>query len=279
MAKKLDMEARRPKLETGGGRSHISRAAYVLLILFLLTVAMGGIYARYVYSTGNNGTVMAKEFYFTSDQLSKSGSPYTLSAGTTSVTINVKNYADVYRMSGEEITYTVTADNGATVGVLPGDGKLAGNTQASADVVISGLQDGKTYTVTATGVAGYRETLTATFTVLEAAGVYKYLDISNPAYVVLTVWTENVAGNASITFPAGLIPDATDPALSAIYNYNSSGDPYQYESANFSDGGSFVLPYSSHSYRFFKENVATAYALNGFTKVTVNGVDAQEAIP
>lgn len=274
--------AQTPQTSVPNKNKHLKNAVYILLVVLLLALAAGGVYARYVYKNIDTGTVAAREFYFTSDHLTKSGATYTLNPGTTSVTFTLKNYADEIRHSSNDIDCTVTTTNGA----LSAEGaafdnekkeltgvSLSAAANNAAEITLSGLVDGQTYTVEATGRAGYEETLTATFTVSSAGTkVYKHLDITDPAYVLLTVWTENVAGTASITFPAGLIPDSTDPIMKDIKNYMDDA----YIGTTFPDNISFSNIYSSHTYRFFK--TSGTYTVEQFA-VVVDEVTAEESTP
>lgn len=270
-------------------KNRIAIVVYIVLAVILLALVVGTVYARYVYSKARTGTVTSREFYFSSDYLTKSGTEYFLNPGTTGLTFTLKNHADALRYSENTVTYTVeVTGTGASVD-LPG-GTLNANQISDAAVTLSGLTDGQSYTVTATGRSsyfdsngvektdaqgGYVEVLQATFTVLEAsAKVYQH--VANPSgspYVVLTVWTENVAGLASIEFPDGLIPDGTDPALTGIENYNSGTG--EYDGDEFNDNDSFAVAYASRTYRFFK---AANYAGGDFT-VTVDGKTAEPSVP
>ena len=178
------------------------------------------------------------------------------------------------RISTDNIRYTVsvTGDDGAVL--TPASGTLSGGVLNDATITLSGLRSGGSYTVTAVGEAGFRRTLSATFTVERApARVFKKLE-SSSAFVTLTVWTEDCTGSANVSFPAGLIPDATDPALSAVTNYAGGS----YGAGSFTDAENFTVPYASRSYRFFKDNTGTVYSAAQFP-VYVGGTEAVEPSP
>ena len=202
----------------------------------LTTLAVGGIYAKYVHNGNRFGLVGTPSFYFQSDLLMASGARYTLNSGTKSVTFTLTNSADDLRFSDEDISYTVTSDGGS---LSVTEGSLTKAKKSEVTVTLSGLEDGKTYTVTAVGVAGFEETLTATFTVeSDAHAVYMHTDTSNPAFVVLTVWTKDLAGTVTVTIPEGLIPDNTDPSMR---DFTTETRTLSFE----------LIAYSSVSYRFF----------------------------
>ena len=293
-------------------KTQLKNAAYIVLIILLLGLAAGGVYAKYVYSNAATGTVLAREFYFSSDYLSADGAAYTLNPGTTEVTFELRNHGDSLRYSSDDIVYKISVTGTDATETTPtsvslsvgGKNIQSGETQedsplkkdekSSITITMSDLLDGHTYTVTATGTGGYKvgddykndgkggysETLTATFSVLSAGtGVYMHLDTTNSAYVVLTVWTENVTGDATIMFPDDLIPDSTDPILATIQNYNI--ETGMYTGTSFSDNTSFDNPYSSRTYRFFK---TSDYTGSDFTVTltpagTTTSITAEDAIP
>ena len=264
---------------------HFRRKYLILLVLlaFIFLISfVEGTSAKYVKDLGTDDAVIrAKEFYFSSNLLKEGGSNYTLNPGTKSITFELRNHDDQLRCSEDDLTYEVTADNGAVVKVLLGIGsqQLDGGKISSHRVQLSGLQDGVTYTVTAIGRAGYEKTLSATFTVnKQDEGVYKYLQMDpSGAFVLLTVWTENVSGPVTIsTDLTGLIPDDTDAALSGINNYNKNNEGAKYGAINGAAGS--LETYSSHTYRFFLETPFTQYDINRIA-VTVGNTAAVEKTP
>ncbi len=248
-------------------RSHTVFGKYatfaIVMVFVLVAILATPVFAKYITSADyKKNEAPAKEFYFGSDYLSDAAEipEIHIGAAVSSVTINLYNYADDLRYANLDIDYTVTVTNGATV--ENGSGRLTGNGKHSADVTISDLASGQTYTITATGSNGFVKTLRAKIVVdaVEDA-VYKHVDNTGGEYVILTVWTTgSVKGSARITYPAGLIPDNTDSAMRNWHLGQSTE----------TDGSSFANMYSSHKYRFFcHENVAA----DQFS-VTVNGVAA-----
>ena len=175
-----------------------------------------------------------------------------LNSNATSISFTLGNNIDDIRFAEDDINYTVTISGGAMEGAS--EGTLTGTLKTGAvsidTLTLSNLERGKTYTVTAIGKAGYEKTLSATFTVSgDEENVYKHL-ADHGAYYLLTVWTENVSGNAmNITFPDGLVPDNTDDVMKNVKNLKSD----VYEKDSFIDSTSFTSAYSSHQYRFFKD--------------------------
>ena len=250
-----------------------------ILAAALLIGVVGGSSAKYVQDVGNyQGAVRAKEFYFSSDLLVENGTNYVLNPGTESITFELRNFDDALRHSEENVTFTVTASNGAVLSKA--EGTLAGDANSSDTVTLSNLKDGQVYTVTATGKAGYEKILTATFEVkAPGTNAYKYLETDpSGAFVLLTVWTENLSGDVKICFPAGLIPDATDTALAGIHNYKDGNYLANTDESGISQSAGSLGVYSSHTYRFFLNTPYAFPTVDNFT-VTVNGTTAEEKIP
>ena len=118
-------------------------------------------------------------------------------------------------------------------------------------MTLGNLVCGRTYLVTAVGAAGYEQTLQARFTVSDKEeNVYMNVAVSGGNFALLTVWTENVKGNLEVAYTAdGLIPDATDPILRDIMNWDRNGE--KYINFSFYDSENFMTPYAYNTYRFF----------------------------
>lgn len=249
--------------------SRVVNIICALAFLALLVFTLNHAYARYIYGKSGAGSVVANEFHFVSDYLAEDAPEYMLSPGTDTLTLTLGNHADALRISTDTILYSVSVTGADGVSVSPASGSLSGGTLSDVSVTLSGLKVGESYTVTAVGEAGFRQTLSASFTVQNAVSkAYKELS-SDSASVTLTVWTDNCSGTASVSFPAGLIPDSTDPALAGVYNFNGSS----YESGTLSDTASFTASHSSRTYRFFKSSPTTVYTAKQFT-VYIDGTEA-----
>lgn len=248
-----------------------------LVAVFLLGALTGALYAKYIKSQDRAATVSAKEFYFTSDYLRDKDEPiktYKLNPGETSVTIALNNFADALRVSDLDINYTMTVKvNDEDLPAMKQTGTISASAEGTTEsITIAGLDAGTRYVVTVTGEAGYVETLRAAFDVAAAdAVVYMYVDDTDldDNYVLLTVWTKNVSGEAEIGIPDGLIPDNTDPVMATATSGPSS----------FSDANSFAETYSSHTYRFFKEAGDDYSVANFKDNVKVNGIAAIAGTP
>ncbi|MBR5328930.1 MAG: hypothetical protein IKV45_01840 [Firmicutes bacterium] len=258
-----------------GDRNVLSGIALVALLLVFFVVLISGVTAKYTQNTNGENVVVSKEFYFTGNLLSESGSSYMLNTGSKSVTFTLGNNLDKLRFSEDDINYTVTVTCDGTAKTVE-NGTLEGGKVSVDTITVDDLENGKTYIVTATGTAGYEATLSASFTVADdGKKVYKHLDTTNPAFVLLTVWTENVKGNAVVKVTkAGLIPDNTDAVMASVKNYGTDG----YGIFEFNDGASFAgNAYASRTYRFFV-NDATGISVDDFD-VTVDGQVAANNTP
>ena len=230
----------------------------MLAVVFIgLVLGIGNVAAKYIQQVSFDTAAKAKEFYFTSDYLTPEGKTYTLNPsedGTASVSFKLRNYEGL-NISEMPIRYTVSVDRSATV-TYGGEPDTNGLYWISLDereetVILSGLQAGTTYNVTATGLNGYQQILKATFKVEPApVGVYKHTD-NYGDYIVLTVWTEGNPTEVDLSVPEGLIPDATDNKLMAVK----------------ANGWKLTLgPYESVALRFFTTSTYTG------TAITVEGI-------
>ena len=242
-----------------------------LLVLLLLVALAGGTLAKYFRSRESEGTVRAKMFYFASDFMD--GTERKLNPDVTEVSFTVSNYEDDLRYSEVDITYTVTVSPALPDGSIScSETKLNANGKDSATVTLKNMEPGQIYTVTVnavgggetvggTTVGGYQKTLTGKIVVREESAVYTYLE-DRGSYVLLTVWAQGYKGNVTIGYPAGVIPDNTDPRMAGVKTQTSG-------TGTFVDNVTFAGDSdASHSYRFFYSG--TKPAVNQFP-VTYSG--------
>ncbi len=243
----------------------------ITALVVLSTLAVMGIYAKYTTGKKAEGYVSAAEFYFTSDILKETPATYTLNPGKngeTEISFELRNYADALRWSDIPIKYSVSVSPADGVTVTPSNGEISFGDDLSAPVTISGLKNGTTYTVTATGDAGYVSTLSAIIVVKpdENNIYYNVASDHEGHYILLTVWTEKITGTVNITFPDGLIPDGTDPVM---YKKDFS-EKKVVDEINFKD-----KTYSSHVYRFFVTGNINQYTNESFKdKITIKPADS-----
>lgn len=241
-------------------------AAGIVLLSVSVSVT-SSVLAKYIHTVQNETTVTTKAFYFESDYLTENHYEYKLHSGTEHVSFHLYNYQNELRVSEIDSKYTVSVESEDSSFTLTIDGEaktettVRAQTQKDVEVVLGSLKSGNQYTVTVTADGGYQKVLSATFTVDPVQdGFFMNVDETDPNYLLLTVWTENVSGNVSITVPAGLIPDTMDPVLkealeeileqSPIYQENSYQEFTVQDTQSFAD----AKGYASHAYRFFKTN-------------------------
>lgn len=266
--------------------SHIRKRTVILSVLLVLLLAVGGVFAKYVYDSGGMNLLSAKEFYFTSNLLTENTAKYVLNSTTTEISFTLGNNADKLRFSQDDIKYEITVEcksgeSYSEENIKYGDDQLVlvGNGVDQTTVTLQNLKMGETYIVTATGRAGYKQILKAEFFVSDKEeNVYKHLYTSNSAYVLLTVWTENVTGSLKIgVTKEGLIPDNTDPALRNVFNYNDG----EYGTMEITDSDNYKAAFSSYTYRFFVSG-SSSYSVEDFNVFIENSGTtylAKEEIP
>ncbi len=239
MQKNVYSDVRKGKFKINRKKVIISA---VIAVLLLCALTVGMLVAKYLNEKNSVGTVMAKNFYFTSDFLD--GKTHTLAPDSTSITFTLGNHEDDLRYSEVDIEYTVTVTGDASV-LANGTGKLANGSVNDAKVTVSNLQPG-TYTVTAVGKGGYTKTLTATIVIPEkTAKLYYHIDNSAGEYTLLTVWNEgDKAGSVTVKYTG--IPDNTNPNMT---DWRTNGRQYV-----------SIGPHESKVFRFFGGTVTVTGA-------------------
>lgn len=242
-----------------------NRRAVVAIALVLVVLAYAGVaaYAKYAHQATDDRTYAANNFYFSSDFLSEKGQTYTLSAGTTQLSIELHNYDDVLRWSDDVVEYsyevTLQADDGSEYPFASGSGTIAHSAGAgsSSAFAISGLTAG-TYKVTATSTSPFAKTLTGTFTIpAESNDVgFTVSDSVGSPYAQLTVRTEAYTGDIIVSWSADVYPDTTQPAFKGVGTYDAGSGAYQAGSCSVGPLGKF----GSATYRFFKADPQANYS-------------------
>lgn len=248
-------------------------ASVCVLLLTSLSIS-GALFAKYVHSNRSDIVAGSPNFYFNSDYLTEnsitSPTTYYLKSDTTSITFMLTNHDDGLRFSDDDVAFSLTvtcltdpADTTATLSQTAGS--IATGASNEVAITLSGIKSGYSYQVIAVGSAGFRKTLNAVFAVQSAEEtLYKYLE-SADEYVILTVWTRDVEGSVSITFPDGLIPDNTWSGMGAIKNTPKTF-AVNYEK------------YTSHNYRFFKKMLSDEFSAEDFD-VVLGETEAQIKSP
>jgi Tfp pilus assembly protein PilV len=247
----------------------------IVLVCSVSVVAL----AKYLYQRNKTGTVKAKAFYFTSNLLEDSSQDtITLAPETETIEFTLGNHDDKLRYSDVDIKYDVYIDD-TKLDMQQETLESTGINDKTISINLSTVDKGTTHTIKAIGYsvdkngnASYHKTLSANFVIQsEETGIYKWLDTSNSEYVLLTVWSKGQIGNVTITFPSeNVIPDNTDIAMRDAETTVGS----------FKDSVSFSVNqnYSSHVYRFFRNN-GSDVAVGDFTVTDSNGKTADVKQP
>ena len=228
----------------------------VLFAFFGLFGAVAMVSAKYVQKTDNTATAVAVEAYLTSDLLD--GKLHTVTPnedGSASVTLTLQNHADALRYSEADLSYTITV-NPADVMVSPASGTIQAGEGHDTEITLTGLKAGQSYTVTARTSAPYVMEISGTIGISGFANDIHVSAEDQGEYVNVTVSTTDYAGDVSMSYPAGLIPDNTD-GLMAGWVTGAQTRTFRME-AN-----------SAHVFRFFKD---TGYSGNG-SEVTANAAE------
>lgn len=233
---------------------------------FLLAgaIAISGMFAggvaKYAHKESKEEKGDSEQFYFTSDCLTEEGTTYTLSADTKDLTIELRNYEDALRWADSDVAYSYTVKKEGTdtngTGVIRKD-KSKGST---ANINISNMSAG-TYQVEATATSPYTKTLKGTFTIAAEDDEISYTvdDSSGSPYALLTVSTWVYAGNVTISWAEGLIPDNTQDGFENVTTLSTGEGIETYTSGNTTIT---VGKNSSYTYRFFKADTTKTYNNN-----------------
>lgn len=220
-----------------------------LLIAVCFFIAISSVLtAKYLSERKHDNAAEALVFYFESDHLTAAGSSseaYVLKEGVYTISFDIRNYPDELRYAQTDIRYTVTlTKDGEQVGTQ--SGSLAGGGQSKDNIQFE-VEEAGTYVATAKATAPYVKTLQASFTVKPASKTFSYSvsDNAGSPFLKVEVTSQNYAGDVVISYPAGVLPDNTDPLL-----------------AGAGSGACTVAlkPHGSYTFLFFKSNPSASYA-------------------
>lgn len=181
-------------------RKACNRVGLILLTaLCLWNEGIITVSARYQSRVENrNNSVTAADFYFESDLLDGEQHAVGLGEdGIACVTIPLRNYDDEQRCAETDIVYTVTVTDESNetekITVADETGTLTGNVKSDANITVSGLQEGKIYTITAMTNNTYQKTLTGTIfvsdvlsaTVVEEVEVQSVIQEEEPEEMIV----------------------------------------------------------------------------------------------
>ena len=173
--------------------------------------------AKYVTEHGKQSKVVSDNFYFTSDYLSESTMIPEHKIYGDSVSFEIRNYIDSYRVNASDIVYTVSANVGTlTQGGEPtSGGTINGGTKAAHTVTLtytySGAEVEKEITVTVRSSSPYVKELKAKFVFIKPVLRYEITDSVGSYYAELYIHTANEAKEVTVKWDtAKLLIDETN---------------------------------------------------------------------
>lgn len=195
-------------------KKKITVAVISVVSFFALMLGIVPSLAKYVTEHGKQSEVVSDNFYFTSDYLSESAIPEYKICGD-SVSFEIRNYIDSYRVNASDIVYTVSANVGTlTQGGEPtSGGTINGGTKAAHTVTLtySGEEVEKEITVTVTSRSPYVKELKAKFVFTKPVLRYEITDSVGSYYAELYIHTANEEKTVTVKWDtAKLLIDETN---------------------------------------------------------------------
>lgn len=177
-----------------------------LLILSVICVVPA--LAKYSTEQGKQSEINSPEFYFTSDSLSESVLPEYKIYGN-SVSFEIRNFIDIFRVSKEDITYTVSATDGT---LSSGCGTLTvDNSTETITLTYSGEEAEKEIIVTVSSTSPYVKELKAKFVFTKPFLRYEITDSVGRYYAELYIHTADTKQVVTLNWDkAELLIDETN---------------------------------------------------------------------
>ena len=218
-----------------------------LSIIFILTITITLVLAKYITKDDSNIGVSSKEFYFTSDYLDvektdKTYPEFILGKGVDDITFKLNNYVDDLQYTKADIEYEITVTNSSNNVIMVLTGSISKtDSKNSVEITIKDLE-ADTYVVVAKSTSPYSKTIKAKFTIqsLDEAITYTVSDAAGSPIVQVTITVADFSGNINIKWPSGVTPDNNDPLL------KDAVDCSEYEV--------YFDIYSEYTFVFFKTN-------------------------
>ena len=195
-------------------KKKITVAVISVVSFFALMLGIVPSLAKYVTEHGKQSEVVSDNFYFTSDYLSESAIPEYKICGD-SVTFEIRNYIDSFRVNASDIVYTVSANVGTlTQGGEPtSGGTINRGTEKCAKIKLtySGEEVEKEITVTVRSSSPYVKELKAKFVFIKPVLRYEITDSVGSYYAELYIHTANEAKEVTVKWDtAKLLIDETN---------------------------------------------------------------------
>lgn len=210
-------------------KKKITVAVISVVSFFALMLGIVPSLAKYVTEHGKQSEVVSDNFYFTSDYLSESAIPEYKICGD-SVTFEIRNYIDSFRVNASNIVYTVSANVGTlTQGGEPtSGGTINGGTKAAHTVTLtyrySEEEAEKEITVTVRSSSPYVKELKAKFVFMKPVLRYEITDSVGSYYAELYIHTANEAKEVTVKWDTAklLIDETNDYVFGKLYGEKNS---------------------------------------------------------
>ncbi|MGM9644728.1 MAG: hypothetical protein ACI3X1_06545 [Eubacteriales bacterium] len=216
-----------------------------LLILSVLCVVPT--LAKYSTEQGKQSEINSPEFYFASDSLSESVLPEYKIYGN-SVSFEIRNYIDSFRVNKEDITYTVSATDGT---LSSGGGTLTGDTNSTDTITLTydGEEAEKEIIVTVSSTSPYVKELKAKFIFAKPFLRYEITDSAGSYYAELYIHTADTEQVVTLNWDkAELLIDETNDYVIGHLNAEKNS-------------ASITVPaYTTVKIVFFKNDITKDYS-------------------
>lgn len=238
------------------------------LILITCLCIVGFTIAKYVDNlSDDDSNIETPEYYFTSDLLSSpdiaNNIPiYNLNENVSSIKFNLLNYENSLMYSECDITYEVSILKDSVV-LETKTGTILKDACNSSIIEFNNLESGE-YRVVAMSTAPFLKQIEAIFVIKATDNSIQYIvdDKVGSPVVMLTILTNNYAGNISISWKNTISPDNTNPLLEDAIDLVLVDGFYTYKVP--------FEAYSSYVFVFYKELNSVVYTIDDFKVIKDN---------
>ena len=210
---------------------------FFIALLLVSTVAVSGVFSRYVSTkNGESGVVMPEEFCFECNF--DDDGQYLISAGS-DFSFYVRNYDKFDNVSESNISYTVFLDSECLYSL-----ELDGGEKQEIALTISKEKFvlGKTYIVSVSSQTPFSKTISYTVTVVDDTAETYYTIADNGGWVQMDVYIgTNIPNSFTINYGNQLLPDNTNALMSDWTSSQNKGTLYKDE----------LTPYTHYTLIFF----------------------------
>ncbi len=202
-------------------KKRVPPAAWICLTLAVLLATTGALFAKYRSEMKKQAEMISAGFHISSNYLEEPSKKATYSVSNMAsdkIVIDLYNYEkeNIAQLSQVDMIYEATV----TGGKIGGADKITGTipkttTTASHSLTITPDTGATTVTVTVKTTKPYTKTLSATFNLTgkATAEVSVIRKQDNGDYYLVTIRSNQESGDRTLTWPADLLPDNTNPVM------------------------------------------------------------------